>query len=416
MTQAVADALRDHYGRAVARTLALTRNLAEAEDAVHEAVLRALANWPVQGIPELPAAWLATVAGNAHRDRLRQRNRQERTTDALEELAAFGPWVRAGVGTTAIAQAWKDDLLRVVFACCHPSLEPGESAALCLCTILGLSTREVALAFVTAPRTMEQRLARARRRLREHGDPDGTAPEQARDRLPAVLRVVHLLFNEGYWSSHAEQPIRRDLCRLAIGLGRALAAQFAGEPEVMGLLALLLLHDARHAARLDADGQPVPLPEQDRARWDRDAMREGFALLDAALACARPGPFQVEAAISATHCHAASAAATDWREIAELYRHLEAMRPSAVVRVQRAFAVGRADGPAAGLRLLDAADAPRDVDYAYAHLVRGELLAELGDVAGARAALQRAADVARNPAERRQISARLTRLEHRDPT
>ena len=403
------EVLRRVYPRVLAKTLSLTRSLPEAEDAVQEAVARALSTWPERGTPDAPEAWLVTVATNAHRDRLRRGKWETPTEDVLESVAEMSPWAKVALGEPSVGRGWKDELLRLVFACCHPALEPGESAALCLATVVGLSTREVALAFVTEPRSMEQRLTRARRRLRERGDADGAAPTESRDRLDAVLCVVHLLFGEGYWSSDDEHPIRVDLCGLAIGLAHSLADTFDDEPEVLGLLALLTLHDARRAARLDADGAPLPLPDQNRGRWDQLAIDRGLALLDSAATLRRPGPLQLEAAISAVHCRAASADETDWEEIAALYRALEDLRPTPAVRVNRAFAVARSEGPAAGLALLGAADIDAGA-YPYVHLVRGTLLGELGRSDDARESLLEAREVARNEAERAQIERRIEAL------
>ncbi|HVY46739.1 MAG TPA: DUF6596 domain-containing protein, partial [Minicystis sp.] len=252
---------------------------------------------------------------------------------------------------------------------------------------------------------MDQRLTRARRRLRERGHDEAPRADAAHDRLDAVLSVVYLLFNEGYWSSHADAAIRVELCRLAIGLARSLHDVFA-EPEVAGLLALMIFHEARQAARLDAAGVPVPLPEQDRTRWSAEAIAEGAALLERALAAGAPGPYQIEAAIAATHCKAKAAADTDWQEIAALYELLERARPSPGVRVNRAFAVGRARGPSAGLALLDdvAVGAP------YVDAVRGALLEELGRHREAVDALERAAGGARNAHEAIRLRARAARL------
>jgi RNA polymerase sigma-70 factor, ECF subfamily len=404
-----AEAIRRAYPRALAKVLGLTRSLADAEDAVHDAALRALESWPDKGTPDSAEAWLITVAGNAHRDRLRRARRTESRRDALEILAELSPWARIAVAEPDMLRGWKDELLRLLFACCHPALEEGESAALALSTVVGLSVSEIARAFVVAPRTMEQRLARARQRLREKGDALGTTPELGRERVGAVLRTVHLLFNEGYWSSDDETPIRADLCRLALGLAQSLAETYADDAEVAGLLALLLLHDARRAARLDEEGRPVALPEQDRTRWDHDAIARATALLDRALAAAAPGPVQTEAAIAAVHCRARVADETDWSEIASLYTLLEGFRPTPAVRVNRAFALARVKGPAAGLLLLQQADI--DVNgYPYVHLVRGALLAEAGQTAAAVAELEQAARLARNRHEREQINERLVRL------
>jgi RNA polymerase sigma-70 factor (ECF subfamily) len=401
----VAEELRRVYPRLVAKTLALTRNLPDAEDAVQDALERALATWPREGRPDSPEAWLVTVAANSHRDRLRRAVRAERHADAVARLAEMSPWARIALGELDVARGWKDDLLGLLFACCHPALEPGESAALALCTVIGLSVDETARAFVVPPRTMERRLTRARKRLRERGDYVGTRPEAGGDRLDAVLCAIHLLFNEGYWSSD-DAPIRADLCRLGIGLARSLVDAFPHEPEAKGLLALCLLHDARRGGRLSETGEPIPLPDQDRSRWDAPGIAAAIELLERALAAQRPGPFQIEAAISAVHCRARTSEETDWREIAALYALLEERRDTPAVRVNRAFAVGRAFGAAAGLELLDPG-----VGYPYADLVRGTLLAELGRDDEARTALADALAKARNRHEILQIEARIRKLE-----
>jgi RNA polymerase sigma-70 factor, ECF subfamily len=408
----IADALRSSYPKVLAKTMAFTRSLPDAEDAVQEAVVRALETWPERGRPESAEAWLITVARNAHRDRARRAAREELTGESLEVLAQMSPWVRVAIGEPEVVRPWKDDLLRLLFACCDPSLETGESAALTLSTMIGLSTSEVAAAFVVAPRTMEQRLARARQRLKARGNADDTrAPEAMLDRLDAVLTTIVLLFNEGYWSTQDESPIRVELCRLAIGLGNSLIDVFPREPEVAGLLALMKLHDARRDGRFNPHGAPVPLPEQDRSRWDRVAIEAATTLLDRALSAKRPGPFQIEAAISAVHCRAATADLTEWREIADLYALLETFRPTPAVRVNRAFAVGRADGPAAGLALLEGEAGPQVSGYPYVQLVRGALLEDLSRLDEARHALTRARESARNAAEREQIDRRLAALD-----
>jgi RNA polymerase sigma-70 factor (ECF subfamily) len=312
-----------------------------------------------------------------------------------------------------VARGWKDDLLRLLFACCHPALDTGESAALALATVLGLSSEEIALAFGIPRRSMDQRLTRARRRLREYGEYEAPRADAARDRLPAVLAAIHLLFNEGYWSSQDESPIRSDLCRLAVGLGRSLREAFPSEPEVLGVLALMMLHEARRAARLDRSGAPVPLPEQDRSRWDHEAIREATALLDEALRAGSPERFQIEAAIAAIHCSAASAAETNWAEIAGLYALYERVHPSPGVRTNRAFAVARAQGADEGLALLNDDGL---AGYPYAHLVRGALLEELGRDEAAIEALEHAAAAARNAPEARQIRERIARIRERART
>lgn len=404
----VAEVIRRVYPSVLGKVLRFTRSLEDAEDAVHDAVERAL-SWSASGLPDSPEAWLVTTAKNAHRDRWRRARRTDSHGDASAVLAQLSPWARIVVAEPEVLRGFKDDLLRLLFACCHPSLEAGESAALALATVVGLSNDEIARAFVVAPRSMEQRLTRARKRLRAKGDIEDTTVERGAERLPAVLSAVHLLFNEGYWSGNDEVPIRADLCRLAIGLARSLVQTFPQEPEALGLLSLLMLHDARRDARVDERGAPVPLPEQDRTRWDADAIAAATAMLDGALASGAPGPYQTEAAIAAVHARASTPEATEWREIAWLYALLEGFRPTPAVRVNRAFALGQAEGPRGGLALL----ARTDIDtegYPYVHVVRGALLADAGEVTLAAEALTQAARVARNVHERAQIEARLLDL------
>ncbi len=405
--------LRELYPRVLAKTLGFTRGLPDAEDAVQEALERAIATWPEKGVPESAEAWLVSVAANVHRDRLRRSARERRHSDALTALAEMSPWVQGAIAAHEVARGWKDDLLRLLFACCHPSLEVGESAALALSTVLGLSSAEIARAFAVAPRSMDQRLTRARRRLRERGDAEAPPAAVAQDRLPSVLAAIHLLFNEGYWSCGDEAPIRADLCRLAIGLGRSLADVFPRDAEVLGLLSLMVLDEARRPARLDASGSPVRLPEQDRALWDREAIAQGMRLLDRALERGRePGRFQLEAAIAATHCRAETSTDTDWPAIAGLYELLEREHSSPGVRANRAFAVARVHGARAGLLLLEGLGEDL-ADYPYVHLVRGALLEELGQDAAAIGELERAAASSRNAHEARQIEARIAGIRQR---
>jgi RNA polymerase sigma-70 factor (ECF subfamily) len=404
-----ADAIRRVYPRVLAKVMGVTRSLVDAEDAVHDAIERALKSWSETGAPDSAEAWLITVAQNAHRDRIRRASRTESHGDAVDLLAQLSPWARIAVAEPEVLRGWKDELLRLLFACCHPALEEGESAALALSAVVGLSTEEIARAFVLAPRSMEQRLTRARQRLRDKGDIEGTAPERGHERLGAVLRTIHLLFNEGYWSGDSAAPIRADLCRLAVGLAGSLVEAFPSEPEAAALLALLLLHDARREARLDARGEPVPLPDQDRTRWDHDAIARATALLERALRAGAPGPLQTEAAIAAVHSRARTADATEWTEIASLYALLEGFRPTPAVRVNRAFALGKAKSPADGLGLLAQADIDAGA-YPYVHLVRGALLADAGETEAAVISLKEAARCARNEHERRQIEERISRL------
>lgn len=403
------EAIRRVYPSLLGKLLGFTGSLADAEDAVHDAIVRALSAWSTSGLPVSPEAWLITVAQNAHRDRQRRARRAESHGDAVEMLAQLSPWARIAVCESDVLRGFQDELLRLLFACCHPALEEGESAALALATVVGLSNEEIARAFVVAPRSMEQRLTRARQRLRERGDAMGTTPERGQVRLPAVLRAIHLLFNEGYWSGDDEAPIRADLCRLALGLARSVVETYPSEPEAAGLLSLLQLHDARRDARRDERGNPVPLPDQDRSRWDGEAIARATALLDGALGAGAPGPFQTEAAIAAVHCRARTADATEWAEIAALYALLEGFRPTPAVRVNRAFALGKAKGPSDGLELLARADIDAR-SYPYVHLVRGALLAEAGETGAAAEALREAERWARNEHERKQVGERIARL------
>jgi RNA polymerase sigma-70 factor (ECF subfamily) len=407
----LAPLLRRAYPAVLARLLRVTRELHAAEDAVQEAVARALRAWPEQGAPGSPEAWLVRVAVNVHRDGQRRRRGEQRHEAALAALADRCPWSEALLVAPDAAR-WPDDTLRLVFTCCDPVLGLEERAALALSSIAGLSTDELARAFLIGREAMERRLGRARERLRERRERyEVPALEEAPERTHAALAVIHLVFNEGYWASGDEAPIRRDLVRLSLHLARTLDALLPRAPEVQGLLALLLLHAARLPARQDAAGRPLTLEQQDRAKWDSATIDEASALLREALEQGRPGPYQIEAAIAAVHCSAARAEDTDWLQIAALYELLERHRPDPIVRVNRAFAVGRALGAAEGLALLAAAlDHPALARYPYAHLVHGVLLAEEGRTGPALAALERARDLARNGAERAQIEQRIEAL------
>ncbi len=394
--------LRRAYPRVLARVLGVTRSLPQAEDMVQDAMARALETWPKHGRPSSVEAWLVKVATNRFLDGLRRRQCERRHVDTMTALCQAAPW--SAVVQPDRRRGWGDDMLRLIFTCCDPALDVPEAAALTLATVIGLSTEEIAQAFIVKPRTMEQRLTRARQRLRQHGGSYAVPQTSvAAERIDAALCVVHLVFNEGYWSTHDERPIRRKLCDLAADLARGLHAMVPGEPEVQGLLAVILLHEARATARLDADGIPVALPDQDRRLYDR-------ALIDrvADMVRATPtGPFQIEAAIAHAHCRAPTADDTDWATIAELYRQLESYRPTPAVRVNRAFAEAQATDPARGLLLLDEAG-PRleALRYPYAPMVRAVLLAQCGRNEEALDMFERAAALARNAHERAAIERR----------
>ena len=364
----------------------LLGDLEAGEDAVQDACALALTKWPAEGVPANPRAWLIGVARHKAVDRMRrERRRAEKEAEAMRDLPAPDP-PSAGPEAADPAEATlAGDQLGLIFACCHPALDPAVRVALTLRSVCGLGTAEIAAAFLVPEPTMAQRLVRAKRKIRQAGislRPPGAAGMA--ERLGTVLRVVYLVFTQGHMAAAGEDLIRGDLCDQAIRLARALAALVPGEPEVTGLLALLLLTDARRGARIGADGDLILLADQDRGRWDRAKIAEGDHLLEAALRARRPGPYQLHAAIAACHSCAATAEQTDWRQIAALYGQLVRYEPTPVIEANRAVAVAMADGPAAGLAILDAAAAhPQLARWPQFHIARAELLRRTGRVADA---------------------------------
>ena len=378
-------------------------NFELAEDCLQDAYERALNTWPASGIPVSPAAWLTTVARRCAIDRLRRSRRNVDDGDLiLEQLAAAESEPVDAVGLPY-------DRLRLMFTCCHPALAEPAQMALALRTLCGLSTREIARAFLEPEATTAQRLVRARKKISEARIPYIVpSQEELPDRLAAVLAAIYLVFNEGYAATEGASLVRPDLCGEAIRLARLLAQLLPDQPETLGLLALMLLHDARHETRAAAGGELVPLEEQDRSRWDRAKIAEGLDALDRAIALHRRGPYQVQAAIAALHAKAADAPSTDWKQIAALYGALYAMMPTAIVELNAAAAVAMVEGPEKGLERIDRVEARGELgDYYLLPAARADLLRRAGRRAAAVTHYRRAIALARNPSERLYLERRL---------
>ena len=406
----VAEAFRLEYGRVVAAVVRIVRDLDTAEEIVQEAFARALHHWPAGGVPERPGAWLLTTARRGAFDHLRRARRAGARAEALAYEAALGT-LDEGADVTEAGEI-PDDRLRLMFTCCHPGLPPDSRVALTLRLVGGLSTPEIARAFLVPEPTIAQRLVRAKRTIRERALP-WEVPEGAEltARLPAVLAVVYLIFNEGYAARSGQALVRHDLCREALRLGAMLVELMPGEPEALGLLALMELQASRSAARTDAGGHLVLLMDQDRGRWDREAIARGLAGLERAGPLQRAGPYQRQAAIAACHARAISWEATDWPAIVAHYGALAAVAPSPVIALNRAVAIGLAYGPATGLAALDAVDGEALRHYHLLPAARADFLRRLGRRSEAAAEYRRALTLADNARERAFLAARLAACE-----
>ncbi len=395
----------------IAALLRYFRDLDTAEEAFQEACLRAIQKWPVQGPPRDPAAWLIMVGRNFAVDQSRRNRRNQPLPD--DDLISDIEDAETVLVERLDSSHYRDDILRLLFICCHPDLPATQQIALALRMVSGLSVKEIARAFLVSESAMEQRITRAKRQVAAAGVPFETPGAVERsERLGVVAAMIYLLFNEGYSSTggaEGDQHVRTALCEEAIRLARLLLRLFAGEPEIMGLLALMLLQHARAPARLDAEGNIVLLENQDRNLWNTELIAEGLAMVDKALRHRRPGSYQVQAAIAALHDRAATAADTDWNEIEQLYGVLEQLQPSPVITLNRAVAVFKAHGPAQALAMIEPL-ADKLSGYFHYFGVKGALHLQLGDTQAARTAFDRAIALAHTPAEAAHIRMHLDSL------
>ena len=405
---------REESGRILATLIRLLGSFDLAEEVMQEAFAAALEQWPKRGIPDNPRAWLVSTAHHKGVDMIRRRTRFDSKRDELQRLAELEQKLSEAENMLQ-PEELSDDRLRLIFTCCHPALVLEAQVALTLRTLCGLSTEEIARAFLVPLPTMAQRLVRAKQKIRDARIPYQVPPRQElTDRLEAVMLVVYLVFNEGYSASSGDAAIRRELCAEAIRLGRLICELLPGESESRALLALMLLHDSRRVARVDGDGEVVLLEEQNRDLWDHGEIREGLGLVDSALRGGAAGPYALQAAIAAIHAQAMRADETDWKQIVALYEALLRLQPSPVVELNHAAAVAMADGPAAGLRLLDGLEGKAELrEYYLLPAARGDLLRRLQEWSEAALAYRRALALTSNEAARSFLSRRLAEMEAR---
>jgi RNA polymerase sigma-70 factor, ECF subfamily len=398
---------RAESGRILATLIRLLGDFDLAEDVMQDAFAAALQRWPQDGVPDNPRAWLVSTGRFKAIDAIRRRERFDAAQEKIVEEFGLEPHsVTAGADENL-----EDDRLRLIFTCCHPALTPEGRVALTLREVCGLTTEEIARAFLTTPPTLAQRIVRAKAKIRDARIPyQVPSAEELPERLATVLQVVYLVFNEGYYASSGSSLTRADLSGEAIRLGRLLL-ELLPEPEVMGLLALMLLQESRRAARATAEGELVLLEDQDRSLWDREQIAEGIALVERALVSRRFGPYTLQAAIAAVHAEAPDAASTDWPQIVALYSLLARAEPSAIIELNRAVAIAMRDGPEAGLALIDAVFARGELtDYHLAHAARADLCRRLGRTAEARSSYERALALTQQEPERRFLERRLREL------
>jgi RNA polymerase sigma-70 factor (ECF subfamily) len=393
--------------RVLATLIRLLGGFDAAEEALHDAFRAALEQWPRDGVPSNPRAWLVS----AGRFKAIDAARRQKRFDALDDVGEKADVAVIDTEAWADEESVEDDQLRLIFTCCHPALAPDAQVALTLREVCGLTTEEIAHAFLTPPPTLAQRIVRAKGKIRDAKIPyEVPARGDLPERLDAVLRVIYLVFNEGYAASSGQHVTRHDLSTEAIRLGRLLV-ELLPEPEAQGLLALMLLHDSRRAARSSPEGELILLEDQDRSLWNREQIGEGTRLVEEALPSGDAGPYAIQAAIAAVHAEAATAAATDWNEIVGLYGVLMGLTPSPVVELNRAVAIAMRDGPAAGLAIIDGILARGELrDYRLAHAARAELCRRLGRTSEARASFERALALTRQEPERRLLERRLAEV------